>query len=207
MRNSQFKPLNHEDTISITHDAHVIASQLKTFQCKDLHQKLRELMRLTIEDHAGYQWLGDGIEARLLQASKSNMGWIDGNARICLTFQSDESELECIQPRVYIPKSKDVLEIKNEEARLVPRQNAIFSEMIYHIRQKINLTDPGQSRYYWIDRGIECEVLKSSGEVSGWQSGLIRLQLEFIPTAAHNIIEHAANSATGLDSLRQTALN
>lgn len=206
MKNSQFKPLNHEDTINIMHGAHMI-HQLKTFQCRDLYQKLRELMNLTVEDHAGYQWLGDGVEARLLQASKSNMGWIDGRAKLCLTFQSDEPEPECIESKVYIPKSKDMLEIENEAARLVPRKNVVSHEVIYQIRQKLSLSDPALSQYYWIDRGIECEVLKSSGEVSGWQPGLIRLQLEFMPTSAHNIIEHTANSATGLDSLRQTSLN
>jgi hypothetical protein len=206
MRNSHFKPLNHEDTISITYDAHII-NRLKTFQCRELYAALRQLLALTGEEQASYRWLSDGIEARLLKASESNMGWINGNARLCLAFQSDELETDKIQSTIYIPTDEDVLEIENAEARLIPRQNAVLSEIISNIRQKMSLTDPAQSRYYWINRGIECEVLKSSGEVSGWQSGLIRLQLEFIPTAAHNIIEHAANSATGLDSLRQTSLN
>jgi hypothetical protein len=206
VRSSQFKPLNHEDTINITHKAHII-SELKTFQCRDLYEKLRQLMRLTNEEQAGYQWLGDGIEARLLQASKSNMGWIEGSARLCLTFQSDELEPEWIQSKIYIPRNEDILEIKNAEARLVPQQNAVFSDVIYTIRERIHLTDPAQSRYYWINRGIECKILKSSGEVSGWQSGLICLQFEFMPTSAHNIIDHTANSATGLDSLRQASLS
>ncbi len=206
MRNSQFKLLNHEDTISITHDAHII-NRLKTFQCRELYAALRQLLALTGEEQASYRWLSDGIEARLLKANKSTMGWITGSAKLCLAFQSDELETDNTQSTIYIPTDEDVLEIENAEARLIPRQNAVLSEVIYHIRQKMSLTDPGQSRYYWIDRGIECEVLKSSGETSGWQSGLIRLQLEFMPTSAHNIIEHAANSATGLDSLRQISLN
>jgi hypothetical protein len=206
MMDNQFQLLNDEDMISITHSAHILDST-KNLQTQELYKILRATLRLTDEDKADYNWLGDGIEVRLLQASKSNVGWVKGRARLSLAFRPDQIQESTEQLSIHIPEYDDVLEIEKESARLTPRQSELISDVISVIRQKLSMTDPAKSSYYWIDRGIECEVLKSSGETSGWQSGLIRLQLEFIPTSAHNIIEHTANSATGLDSLRQTALN
>jgi hypothetical protein len=206
MMDNQFQLLNAEDMISITHSAHILDST-KNLQTQELYKILRANLRLTDEDKADYDWLGDGIEVRLLQASKSNVGWVKGRARLSLAFRPDQVQESTEQLSIRIPEYDDVLEIEKESARLTSRQSELISDVILVIRQKLSMTDPAQSRYYWIERGIECEVLKSSGEFSGWQSGLIRLQLEFIPASAHNIIEYAANSATGLDSLRQTSLN
>jgi hypothetical protein len=206
MMDKQFQVLNAEDMISITHNNHILGST-KNLQTQELYKILRANLKLTDEDKADYDWLGDGIEVRLLQASKSNIGWVKGRARLSLAFRSDQIQSLTEQLSIHIPEYDDVLEIEKESARLTPRQSELISDIISVIRQKLCMADPALSQYYWINRGIECEVLKSSGEVSGWQSGLICLQLEFMPTSAHNIIEHAANSATGLDGLRQTSLN
>jgi hypothetical protein len=204
MLDNHFQLLNNKDMISITHDFHRLDSS-KNVQIEELYSILRSLLKLGDKDRDNYNWLGDGIEVRLLQASKNDMNWVKGHARLSLVFRPDRETLR--RTTQNIPEYDDVLEIENESARLTYRKSELISDIILVIRQKLNMTNPYESRYYWINRGIECEVLKSSGEVSGWQSGLICLQLEFIPTSVHNIIEHAANSATGLDSLRQTSLN
>jgi hypothetical protein len=206
MLDNHFQLLNNKDMISITHDFHRLDSS-KNVQIEELYEILRSRLRLIDKDQENYNWLGDGVEVRLLRASKSNMSWVEGHARLSLAFRSDQTQEALGRATYNIPKYDDVLEIEKNSARLTSRKSELISDIILVIRQKLEMTNPYESRYYWINRGIECEVLKSSGEFSGWQSGLIRLQLEFIPASAHNIIEHAANSATGLDSLRQTSLN
>jgi KGK domain len=94
----------------------------------------------------------------------------------------------------------------DESARLASRQSSLIADIMLILRQRLSMSDPNQSRYYWLDRGIECKVLKSSGELPGWQSGLIRLQLEFIAGAKQPIGENSIVSQAGLDSLRQLAV-
>jgi hypothetical protein len=206
MLEHRFQPLRDEDVVSVIHDAHLI-SNLKHFQSQELYQALRSLMKLTDSAQANYHWLGDGVEARLLKSRQSTAGWSAGHARLCLAFQPEALGLTANRASSDIPRHDDVLEIADELARLTSRQNSLIAEIDLLIRQRLSMTDPAQSRYYWLDRGIECNVLKSSGDLAGWQPGLIRLQLEFIPASKPVMGENSTVSQVGLDSLRQLSVN
>jgi KGK domain len=206
MLEHRFQPLRDEDVVSVIHDAHLI-SNLKHCQSQELYQALRSLMKLTDSTQANYHWLGDGVDGRLLKSRQSTAGWISGRAKLCLAFQPEALGATANLANSDIPRHDDVLEITNELARLTSRQNSLIAEIDLLIRQRLSMTDPAQSRYYWLDRGIECEVMKPSGELAGWQSGLIRLQFEFIPAANNPMGENSTVSQVGLDSLRQLAVN
>jgi hypothetical protein len=207
MLDNRFQTLNDQDVISILSDAHHIVTGLKNFQSQELYQIVRRLLKLTDAEQPNYHWLGNGVEARLLKSSQSTAGWIVGHIKLCLTFQP--AELGSITNPVssYIPQYDDVLEIADELARLTSRQSSLLSEIALVVRQHLKMTDLSESRYYWLDRGIECKVLKSSGEMAGWQSGLIRLQFEFIPASINPMGGNLTVSQVGLDSLRQLAVN
>jgi KGK domain len=206
MQQERFQAIADEDMVSITHDVQILC-KLKNFQTQELYELCRSTLQLTDKNRKNYHWFDQGIEACILPASKSKAGWIEGTVRLCLAFQPDELEADRGNSIGYIPDGDDVLEIIDETARFVSHQNVLINQLTLHIRQKFGITDPAQSRYYWLDRGIECKVLKTSGEVSGWQAGLIRLQFEFIPTSKNSIAENAAVIQPGLDSLRQLAVN
>jgi hypothetical protein len=206
MLDNQFQRLSDDDMVSLTHEAHIINS-LKNFQNREFYHTLRPLLRLTNAEQPNYHWFGDGVEARLLKAHTSSSGWLVGRARLGLAFQPAQLEVAVEPSSAYWPNDDDMLEITDELARLTTRKSSLISEIAFSIRQKLSMNEPSQSRYYWLDRGIECKVLKASGEVSGWQPGLIRLQFEFIPTSKQSMSENAAVIQPGLDSLRQLAVN
>jgi hypothetical protein len=206
MLDNRFQTLSDEDMVSVTHDANNF-NRLGNFQVRELFTSIRPNLRLEDEEILAYHWLDSGVECRLLQADKSATGWVKGQAKLCLAFQPEQVNIETQRPGFYIPHSDDVLEITDESARLVNRQSVVFSEMITFVRQLLSIYDPGQSKYFWFDRGVEGEVLKASGELSGWQSGFLRLQFEFIPLSKQPVAENSTVSQPGLDSLRQLAIN
>jgi hypothetical protein len=206
MLDNHFQTLSDDDMVSVTYDHHLINS-LKNFQSRELYTSLRSSLKLNNEEQTNYQWLNNGVESRLLKASKSTAGWLTGHTRLCLAFRPENLELDAKSSGCYLPEFDDVLEITDSLARLTDRQNTLISELTLGIRQKLNMNDPSQSRYYWLDRGIEGKVLKASGDHSGWQSGLLRLQFEFMPSSKQPMAENSAISQPGLDSLRQPATN
>jgi hypothetical protein len=206
MLDNQFQALSDDDMISIMYDCHLI-NALKNFQSRELYTALRASLKLNNEEQANYHWLNNGVESRLLKASKSTAGWLTGHIRLCLAFQPENFELDAKSSGCYLPKFDDVLEITDSLARLTDRQNTLISEITLSIRQKLNMNDPSQSRYYWFGRGIEGKVLKASGDKSGWESGFLRLQFEFMPSSKQAMAENSTISQPGLDSLRQLATN
>jgi hypothetical protein len=206
MNDRQFQRLDHEDMVSITHKSQIMHN-LKIFRVKELYEFFRSSMALTDESQPNYQWLGDGIEARLLKASHSNAGWTTGRARLALAFQPDRAPAIVKRPICDLPELDDILELNDLSAGLIQQQSMQVSEVYWQVRQKLKINEPIYSNYYWVDRGIECEVMKSSGELAGWQSGLIRLQFEFVPVSKNPMGENSTVSQVGLDSLRQLAVN
>jgi hypothetical protein len=205
MQQDQFQPFSEEDVVSIVHDAHLV-NGLKYFQTQEFYQTLRPLLKLTDVTESNYHWLGEGVSSRLLKSSHSNAGWIVGYAKLALAFQPEDIGSMAKSSNSYISQNDDVLEIMDESARLTARQSSLIADIMLILRQQLSMTDPNQSRYYWLDRGIECKVLKSSGELPGWQSGLIRLQLEFIAGAKQSIGENSTINSAGLDSLREVVV-
>jgi hypothetical protein len=206
MLDNRFQTLSDEDMVSITHDANNF-NRLGNFQVQEFYTAIRPNLRLENEEILAYHWLGSGVECRLLQADKSTAGWVNGRAKLCLAFQPEQVNTETQRPGLYIPQRDDVLEVANESARLINRQSVVVSEMITFVRQLLSISDPSQSRYFWFDRGVEGEVLKASGELSGWQSGFLRFQFEFMPLSKQPVAENSTVSQPGLDSLRQLAVN
>jgi hypothetical protein len=206
MIDNRFQTLSNEDMVSVTHDANNL-NRLGNFQVQELHTAIRPTLRLDNEEILAYHWLGSGVECRLLQADKSTAGWIKGQAKLCLAFQPEQVYTETQRPGFYIPQRDDVLEIADESARLINRQSVVLSEMVLFVRQLLSIHDPAQSRYFWFDRGVEGEVLKASGELSGWQSGFLRFQFEFMPLSKQPVAENSTVSQPGLDSLRQPVTN
>jgi hypothetical protein len=205
MQNQRFQLLNDLDVVSITQESHMLA-KLNNFQVQDFYATLRELLGCNSQDVNNYHWFGKGIAASLLEAHSSNSGWKIGQIRLCLAFLRDEDTAThpSSSHHQLIPCYEDVLRIEDSAARLINRNSVLISEMNVYLRQKLGIAEPSQIRYYWIDRGIDCEVLQTTGDTPGWQSGLVRLQFEFLPKIAISSPENSVIGHSELESLRQS---
>jgi hypothetical protein len=101
MQQHQFQPLNDEDVVSILNEAHLINS-LKYFQIQEFYQILRPLLKLTDPVESTHNWLGEGVESRLLKSTHSNAGWIAGYAKLVLAFQPEDLGLTIKASNSYI---------------------------------------------------------------------------------------------------------
>lgn len=203
---NQFQALDDEDMVCLLYPVQTIGD-MDNYQVRDFYEKLRGLLNLISQQESSYHWLGEGIECRLLKESASGEGWLRGKIRLSLAFQEDERTTIIEQSTLYLPEHGDALEIMDPIARLYPPQSSLIVDNIKSIRKRLRIDDPRMSNFYWLDRGIECKVLKAKGEISGWQKGLIRLQLEFLSENMFITPENTVVGHSALESLRQSTIS
>jgi KGK domain len=205
MGTSIFHSLSDKDTISLTHSAQDL-NDLNTFQVKERYESLRTKLGIQQPDQPLYNWIGEGIAGQCLCENRTAEGWIEGKIRIGMGVSYTTAEvLDRSTADIYLPNHRDLLRpIDTERLFLVKQYSFRASELLAHLRSRLQLTEPVYTKYHWLDRGIECEVLRTTGEISGWQSGLVRIQLEFLPKVP--TMEQASDpiddSISPLDSLR-----
>jgi hypothetical protein len=196
--------LDNGDVIRLKYPMHHFSSDVQTFVLKDFYGFIRQKLSMTKEELPIYHWLGKGVMARILRSDNSSQGWIEGNISLMIVFQPENTSSATIHPQMFTPEEEDVLEIPQQEARIGGLSGICITQLVSRIRSNLGLTDPTFARYYWLDpRGIECSVLRSNVDNSGWQSGLVRLQLGFLPKVGMSSPENAVVGNSELESLRQ----
>jgi hypothetical protein len=204
MHTSPMIKLADDDVIRLKYASHYFNSELQTFSVKNAYQFVRQQLGMTKEDALIYNWIREGVTARLLRSTHNSQGWIEGEISLLLVLQPEKSSSEVTRPQAFLPESGDVLEVPQPEARISGLSGICISQLTSQIRSSLGLTSPVSTRYYWLDpRGIECSVLRSGIGNSGWQSGLVRFQLEFLPKVAVSSPENSVIGHSELESLRQ----
>ena len=100
------------------------------------------------------------------------------------------------------PLDKDLLKTQDNVGKLWRSGCELICEFKDRLRTNLGIQDAAYSKYFWLDRGIECEVLQTTGRTSGWQSGLVRLQIVFVPENTIADPEESAGENSALESLR-----
>jgi hypothetical protein len=93
---------------------------------------------------------------------------------------------------------KDVIRVTSQQNNLAGLSTATIAEY----RQKV-AKNVFSSQTIWLEEGVECEILFSEC-IRGWQSGKLRLVLEFIPDNPDAFVENSppALPTSPLDDLR-----
>jgi hypothetical protein len=74
--------------------------------------------------------------------------------------------------------SDDVISMKDSESFLGFSTFKTLEMMVRLVSRDVRQLNQ-KTLLEWLDEGVSCEVLKTSG--GGWQSGKVRISLEFIP--------------------------
>jgi KGK domain len=195
MKQDQFEALSGNDIVSLKYPTQLLFN-LKTFEVHEFHTALYSHLNMA-----------EGVvEVSLFKTSDVKLGWIEGQMIPRLGFWTVQGcNGVTFTNGSYFPQAKDLISVPNISSNLFrDTKSSLFSQISWKLRELIGLQDPALSKYYWLDRGIECEVLRTTGEISGWQSGLVRIQLEFLPKVP--TMEQASDpiddSISPLDSLR-----
>lgn len=200
-----YSVLAAEDMIRLKHNSHSLTGK-STFSASACLAKIQAQLRITDKTSPGYQWFEAGVEIKLLQVGKSNLGWQRSLARFCVVFQADGAieQPPKIQGSCIIPTNDDVFDLVDSNTTILNLPTTTIRDFYAQICQAMGIpVDASQVKYYWFDdRGIECEVLRSTGEVSGWQPGLVRIQLEFIPKVAMSEPENTVIETSGLSNIQ-----
>jgi hypothetical protein len=109
----------------------------------------------------------------------------------------------------------------NEENRIVLNKNDVIrtdhnilvrhttftqSDLLDEMRDYIRISDQTEEIYNWIGEGIDCQVLQCQSNAKGWQSGKLRITLEFIPEkfiSTSDVNYQPDDSDSSLDEIRQ----
>jgi hypothetical protein len=193
MRHQAFQPLLDNDVVSLIHDKQALFNS-RNFKVKDFYQELGN--RLNIQQNREFA-------VSLLKANKNSPGWIEGHMSFCLVFWPEQLTSEAMNTS-YPLLSQDLLKTERAVGNLWSPGCELVEDLKDRLRTLLRIQDTSLSKYFWLDRGIECNVLQSTGQTVGWQPSLVRLQIHFVPQAtaadsANDIIESSA-----LESLRQS---
>ncbi|MGB3672702.1 MAG: KGK domain-containing protein [Phormidesmis sp.] len=123
---------------------------------------------------------------------------------VCLAFSPEQSIAASETAKTsYQSLDKDLLKTQDNVGKLWRSGCELIYELKDRLRTTLGIQDAAYSKYFWLDRGIECEVLQTTSRTSGWQSGLVRLQIIFVPKDIIADPEEPASENSALESLRQ----
>jgi len=201
MKNQEFQLLSDDDVVSLYHTKQALFGK-KNFRVQDCY--------LAFDQHFGIDTTprqNGGITVSFLEANDSSLGWIEGQTNVCLAFLPEQFTTASETAKTsYQPLDKDLLKTQDNVGKLWRSGCELIYEFKDRLRTNLGIQDAAYSKYFWLDRGIECEVLQTTGRTSGWQSGLVRLQIVFVPKDAIADPEEPASENSALESLRQPVL-
>ena len=201
MKNQEFQLLSDDDVVSLSHSKQALFDKTN-FRVQDYY--------LTLDKHLGTDTetrQNGGVTISFLKASDSSLGWIEGQMNVCLAFLPEQFITASETTKTsYQPLAKDLLKAQHNVSKLWCSECKLIYEFKDRLRINLGIQDAAYSKYFWLDRGIECEVLQTTGRTSGWQSGLVSLQLVFVPKDEIADLEESASENSPLESLRQPVL-
>lgn len=201
MKNQEFQLLSDDDVVSLHHSKQALFDK-KNFRVQDYY--------LAFDKHLGIDTKtrqNKGITVSLLKASDSSLGWIEGQMNVGLAFLPEQFITASETAKTsYRPLAKDILKTQHNVGKLWCSGCELIYELKDRLRRNLGIQDAAYSKYFWLDRGIECEVLQPTGRTSGWQSGLVCLQIIFVPKDKIADLEESASENSALESLRQPVL-
>ena len=198
MKNQEFQLLSDDDVVSLYHSQQALFDK-KNFRVQDCYLAFDQRLVLDAQIRQS-----GGINVSLLKASDSVCGWIEGRINVCLAFLPEQFITASETAKTsYQPLAKDLLKTQSDVGKLWRSGCELICELEDRLRENLNIQDAAYSKYFWLDRGIECEVLQTTGRTSGWQSGLVRLQIVFVPKDEIADLEESASENSALESLRQ----
>ncbi|PZO22654.1 MAG: hypothetical protein DCF25_02500 [Leptolyngbya foveolarum] len=201
MKNQEFQLLSDDDVVSLHHSKQALFEKTN-FRVQDCY--------LAFDNHFGIDTRprqNGGITASFLKANDSALGWIEGQMNVCLAFLPEQVITASETAKTsYQPLDKDLLKTQHNVGKLWCPGCELIYELKDRLRINLGIQDAAYSKYFWLDRGIECEVLQTTGRTSGWQSGLVRLQIIFVPKDEIADPEESASENSALESLRQPVL-
>lgn len=202
MKNQEFQLLSDDDVVSLYHIEQALFDK-KNFRVQDCY--------LAFDNHFGIGTgprQNGGTTASLLKANDSTLGWIEGQMNVCLAFLPEQFITASETTKTsYQPLDKDLLKTQhNVGGKLWCPGCELIYELKDRLRRSLGIQDAAYSKYFWLDRGIECEALQTMGRTSGWQSGLVRLQIIFVPKDEIADPEESASDNSALERLRQPVL-
>ena len=201
MKNQEFQLLSDDDVVSLSHSEQALFGK-KNFRVQDYY--------LAFDEHLGIGTStrqNGGITVSFLKANDSALGWIEGQMNVCLAFLPEQfiTASESMKTS-YQPLAKDLLKTQHNVGKLWRSGCELIYELKDRLRINLGIQNAVHSKYFWLDRGIECEALQTTGRTSGWQSGLVRLQIIFVPKDEIADPEESASENSALESLRQPVL-
>ncbi|WP_416673431.1 KGK domain-containing protein [Egbenema bharatensis] len=106
--------------------------------------------------------------------------------------------------RFYSLESDAVISVNDLKWNLISHPTFTINEMMQSIKKQIGIWKGEEEK--WATEGVECKVLRPNGK--GWQTGKVRIQVEFRPDEIPDE-NHQSNGSTNelefpLDEVRQT---
>ena len=198
MKSQKFQLLSDDDVVGLHHSEQALFNK-KNFRVQDYY--------LAFDEHLGIDnriRQNGGVDVSFLKANDSSLGWIEGQMNVCLAFLPEKPTAASETARTsYQPLAKDLLKTQHKVGKLWGLGCELIDELKDRLRINLGIQDAGRSKYFWLDRGIECEVLQTAGGTSGWQSGLVCLKIIFVPKDEITDPEESASENSALESLRQ----
>jgi hypothetical protein len=88
---------------------------------------------------------------------------------------------------------------------LIHHQTFTSEELLEKMRSTLSIHRSDCGSYGWIGEGVNCEVLACQNNIQGWQSGKVRIVLEFIPDEISEPIKPIGEELDSpLDDIRQS---